>query len=282
MIYLGKYGSNASRREYDRIIAEYVANNRRPLSDTDEVTIEQLIVRFLDYIDREINYSAGFRCRLQRVMRALHHLYGKQPVSQFTPASLKTLRQEFVGRGICRQTVNDYISNIRQLFYWGCEEELVSAEVAGALRMVKGLQTGRTAAPDYKEVKPINADLVEKTLALLPAPFQDMVKLQRLTSGRPQDVRNMRFCDIDRSGDVWRYVPFTHKTKKRGKTRELALGPRTQTILQPYFDNCEDDERFVFVTTKGNGWTNSHDGITSRNSVKCFFCHCAERTAKNR
>jgi len=33
MYYLGKYDSEASKREYDRIIAEFVANGRQPFVD---------------------------------------------------------------------------------------------------------------------------------------------------------------------------------------------------------------------------------------------------------
>ena len=41
MFYLGKYGSEASRREYDRIIAEFIANGRQSLRNADEILIEQ-------------------------------------------------------------------------------------------------------------------------------------------------------------------------------------------------------------------------------------------------
>ena len=36
MHYLGKYGSKASRREYDRLIAEFLANGRKSILDPDE------------------------------------------------------------------------------------------------------------------------------------------------------------------------------------------------------------------------------------------------------
>jgi integrase len=61
----------------------------------------------------------------------------------------------------------------------------------------------------------------------------------------------MRFCDIERTGDVWKYTPFTHKTKKRGHIRELPIGPRAQQILLPYLDRCESSEQFVFPRKKG-------------------------------
>ena len=81
MYYLGKYGSTASRQEYDRIIAEFVANGRQPFYATDELTIESLIVRFLDHAKKEINYCYTAEVRVRKILRLLNDLYGKQPVS---------------------------------------------------------------------------------------------------------------------------------------------------------------------------------------------------------
>ena len=65
---------------------------------------------------------------------------------------------------------------------------------------------------------------------------RDMVRVQRYIGGRPQDIHNMRFCDIDRSTEIWRYIPFTHKTQKLGKIRMLPIGPKAQAILKNYLD----------------------------------------------
>ena len=131
---LGKHGSDASRRKYDRIIAEFVANGRQAFFAPDEIPIESLIVRYLDYASRELDYSPGRKDRLKRLMRRLNHLYGQQPVSAFGPSALKTLRQGFVDEGFARDTVNAYIASIRQVFYWGAEEEIIPADIAAALR----------------------------------------------------------------------------------------------------------------------------------------------------
>ena len=64
---------------------------------------------------------------------------------------------------------------------------------------------------------------------------------------RPQDIRNLRLCDIDRTGDVWVYRPFTHKTEHKDKSRLVAIGYRAQAILTPcLFDKAETPEAFVF------------------------------------
>ena len=40
-----------------------------------------------------------------------------------------------------------------------------------------------------------------------------MIQAQELAGMRPQDIRNMRTGDIDMTGDVWVYKPWTHKTE---------------------------------------------------------------------
>jgi integrase len=72
-----------------------------------------------------------------------------------------------------------------------------------------------------------------------------MVNVQRFIGGRPQDVCNMRAGDIERTGDVWTYRPYKHKTQHLNKERSLALGPQSQEILLPYIVRKADDE-FIF------------------------------------
>jgi len=63
--YLGKYNSEASRREYDRIIGEFLANGRKTNYQSEEVIIENLIGKSLNYIKTERNYSQEGRiCEL--------------------------------------------------------------------------------------------------------------------------------------------------------------------------------------------------------------------------
>ena len=71
-----------------------------------------------------------------------------------------------------------------------------------------------------------------------------MVRLQRLMGSRPQDVTNLRPCDVDMSGDVWLYRPYTYKGEHRGRERILAIGPRGQEVLRPYL--LREKESFCF------------------------------------
>lgn len=109
------------------------------------------------------------------------------------------------------------------------------------------LKAGRTTAPDRPPIPPVADEIVDKTLPFLPPIVADMVQVQRLIGGRPQDVYNMRSCDIDRTGEVWAYRPFTHKTEHKRKERVVAVGPRAQAILTPcLIDKQDTPEAFLF------------------------------------
>ena len=152
-----------------------------------------------------------------------------------------------MAEGIARKTINRWVGVVKQMFQWGTAHELVEADIYHALQAVANLKAGRTVAPEYDEVLPVDDEIVEKTLPHLPPIIADMVQVQRFAGLRPQDVINLRGCDIDRSGDVWKYVPYTHKTKYRGKERCLAIGPRAQKILEPYLvEKAEAPEVFLF------------------------------------
>jgi integrase len=75
---------------------------------------------------------------------------------------------------------------------------------------------------------------VEATIPFLPTVVADMVRVQRLTGARPGEICQMRPCDIDRSGEVWKYRPADHKTAYRGRERTIYLGPKAQAVLLPY------------------------------------------------
>ena len=142
------------------------------------------------------------------------------------------------GKG--RKTVNRYVGIIKQAFRHGSKFGWVDTQVFYALQAVDNLKAGRTTAPEYRNIAPVSVDVMEKTLPQLSSVVADMVKVQYHGGMRPQDARNMRACDIDQSRDVWRYIPYTHKTEHKGKTRIVFLGPKSQAILAPYLEAKAD------------------------------------------
>jgi hypothetical protein len=108
MYSLGRHGSEASRREYDRIITEYLANGRQALYGQDEVLVEKLIWRFLDQANNEWQYRQTTHRKFTLALRLLHELYGKTPISQFSPLALKAIRRRYIDAGLSRKTINSY------------------------------------------------------------------------------------------------------------------------------------------------------------------------------
>ena len=60
MHYLGKHGSDASRREYDRIMGEFIANGRQAFRHPDEITVAGLIVRYRDAVHFAFDMTRQF------------------------------------------------------------------------------------------------------------------------------------------------------------------------------------------------------------------------------
>jgi len=184
-------------------------------------------------------------CRLS-VTPVVQH-YGSKSISEFGPLSLKFIREKMLELNLTRTHINKRVAVIKQAFRWGVENELVPADVLHALQAVTGLKAGRTTAKDNPPVEPVADDIVEKTIPHLPPIVADMVRIQRLIGGRPQDVCNMRVCDIQTDGDIWVYSLYTHKTEHRGKQRILPIGPRAQQILTPYLIQREEEpQAFLF------------------------------------
>ena len=66
--------------------------------------------------------------------------------------ALKNVRQAMIDAGRSRKLINKDVNRIRQMFGWAVENELLPVAVSQALREVKGLRKGRSAA---RETAPI-------------------------------------------------------------------------------------------------------------------------------
>ena len=250
--YLGRHGSKASREEYERRIAEYLGNNRKlpPSLTKTGISCRELAVRFLEwgegYYVKNGRQTETFGHHKRAIAMLVKH-YGHESVDNFTPLALVFLQEKWVESGYARLTVNRYVNIVKQAFKHGVKFGWVDSTTNYALQAVDNLKAGRTKAWESKGVKPVDDETVDRTLPFMPPIVADMVRVQRLCGMRPQDVRNMRSCDIDRSGEVWRYVPYTHKTEHEGKIRLVAIGPRAQAILMSYLLEKEDTpEAFLF------------------------------------
>ena len=97
-----------------------------------------------------------------------------------------------LGKGWSRSTINQAIGRIRRCFRWAVENELVRPDMYHGLMAVSGLRKGRSEAREPDPVQPVDDATVQATLPHLAPVVADMIRFQRITGCRPQDVCNLR------------------------------------------------------------------------------------------
>ena len=145
--YLGKYGSKASRTEYERRKGEYLANGRKlpPTLTKTGITCHELAVRFLEwaegyYVKNGKQTEAFGHC--QRAISLFVRHYGHESANNFIPLSLVFLQKQWVEQGYARLTINRYVCVIKQAFKHGVKFGWVNANILYALQAVDNLKDG--------------------------------------------------------------------------------------------------------------------------------------------
>ena len=246
--YLGPHGTNASKTEYDRLIREWLAVGRNPLHvGSDVITVMELAARYWRFAKgyyRKDGRCTGVTPTIKCALKYLKESYGKQPAAEFGPLALKAIRQRMVDENLSRRYINGHVDRIRRMFNWGVEEQLIPASTHNALMAVGGLRRGRSEARETSPVLPVDDATVDATLPHLPDIVADMVRVQRLTGMRPNEVCLLRPCDLDQSGEVWTFRPHSHKTEHHERQRVVCIGPKGQDILLRYL--ARDAQAYCF------------------------------------
>lgn len=259
-VYLGKYNTQESRERYDRLIAEWLSRGRTqqaPITNGNGAggtgpTINQLILAYFDFASgyyQKHGKPTGEINNIRDALRPLRRLYGTTQASEFGPDELNAVRKSMEQAGLSRVVINSRVSRIRRMFRWGSTKRRntrwVSPGVYHELQAVAPLQPGRTTAPEREPVKAVSEAQVRAVLQHVTSHIRAMIECQNLTGMRPQDVRNMRTCDLITTGDVWIFSPWTHKNEHLGHKRNIAIGPKAQAILKPFLKPCAPTE-YVF------------------------------------
>jgi integrase len=247
--YLGRFGSKSSRMLYDRMVSEWLASNRSlPPREGYEFLIKDLIIRYWKFVKEEFKAKVTQRGkpnttaeRLRSCLRLLRNHYADLPAEEFGPVSLKALRQRMINElGWSRKNINGEVDRIRRMFKWAVSEELLDEAVYRRLQTVDGLRRGRSDAKEPAPVPPVDKSTVDATIAEMPQVVADMVRLARYCGMRPNEVCLIRPCDVERKGEVWMYVPESHKCEHHEIERSVPMGPNAQQVLLPYLDRAPE------------------------------------------
>ena len=252
--YLGRYGSQEAKAEYQRLLAEYLSGGLRPASLPSDLTVNELALEYLKFADsyylrdgkptkepEDIDYAT----------RPLRTLYGHTLAVEFGPIRLKAVRQSMIDADLCRNEINKRIGKLIRMFKWGISEELIPGSVFHALQSVAGLRRGRSGVRESPPVKPVPIEFVEALRPHVSRQVWSMIQLQLLTGARPAEICAMRTRDIDTGGRTWVYTPRSHKTETCGRPRKIYLGPkdcRDRARLAPDRPGC-----FLILTGRGYG-----------------------------
>jgi integrase len=233
--YLGPYGSPESHEKYARLIAGWRAAGRhrppdRPATAADPgPSINELVLAYFRHVQTyyvKDGRPTSEQDNIRQALRFLRQLFGTSPATDFGPMALKQVRQAMIDAGRSRKLINKDVNRIRQLFGWAAENELLDAAVVRALREVKGLRRGRSAAREPAPVLPVAEEHLQAVLPHLSPQVAAMVRLQNLCGARPQEVLSIRPCEIAAEGEVWLYQPRCHKTEHLDREKVIPLGPQ--------------------------------------------------------
>src|SRR5262245_41669038 len=245
-IYLGEHSTEESKGEYRRILAELDAASPSAVATAftasgeiaKDITLSEVYRDFwrfaLQHYRRADNTPTNELAQYRQTFALVIPLYRSVPAREFGPLALKTVRQKMIDADWSRKLVNQRVGRIKRVFKWAASEQLVPVTTHMALATVAGLQAGRTTAAELDPVEPISDEVVDATLPHLNRFGGGMRELQRDTGMRPGEVCAIRWCDINMTGEVWFYRPTQHKTRHRGKSRVIALGPKAQAVLKQF------------------------------------------------
>lgn len=248
-LYLGPWKSAESKREYARIIAVLAANNGIYPVGSQDLAVNEALVRYVKFIESSLIDENGKPlpsvANIKSALSPLKTLFGSTPLAEFGTPQLKACRATMVDEGRVRRQCNKRTNEIRRFFRWCVEEELVTPIVLEALRAVAPLMPGRAGLKEGDPRKPADPAIVEKVLPFLPPAPAAIVKLLRLTGARPSEIIRMKPSEIERCGEIWKYVPTRHKGTWKGKGRTIFLNSEAKAIIAPWLLGCPDNE-FMF------------------------------------
>ncbi len=259
-VYFGFWGTPEAQAAYDRWLAVLLARRAEVPSGTPPGARVGMARLLSDYMTHAEGYYVKHGkptsevYNLRSVAALVNDLYGTSDAAAFGPAGFRAVRDQLVKAGLARDHVNQQLGRLRRIWKWAVAHELLPPECLVALQSVEPLAAGRTVAHETAPVEPVPLDVVARTIAAAPPLLASMLSLHLLASMRAQDVCCMRPCDIDTSGPVWCYSPWSWKTEHKSKSRRLFLGPKAQAVLAPLLAGKATDA-WLFPGRRGKSLT---------------------------
>ena len=95
VIYVGRYGSDESKQEYGRLIAELAASPPVLPQFGEKITITELVAAYWDFAEGyycKNGVPSGWLAHIRLMLRKLRETYGLTAADDFGPLKLKAIR----------------------------------------------------------------------------------------------------------------------------------------------------------------------------------------------
>ena len=243
-IYLGKYNSPESIAKYNSVIAELESKQ----AGNSTITIGRLAILFMAHAEvyyrkpdgTPTNEATNFRHALKTVCREFPNLPVRKPAARD--------RYQVRGEGSTGNSkisaVNSWVRRLRQVIKWAVSQELCTGAVLQGLKSVEALKIGKTQARETDHVGPVSVDRVEAIRPFVSRPVWAAIQFMLFTGARPGEAITAKWSEINTKGKVWICTPSQHKTKHKGKGRQIVIGPQCQQVLNGIRELTRSD--FVF------------------------------------
>ena len=243
--YLGKFDSPESKSRYRQLIEKWLL--RTSGHNYGSMTVGQLVLLYDDHIRgyyvKNGEPTSEVLC-IKCALRPLVRLFSETAVCEFGPQKLMAVRKEMIDAGRERKSINRNVGRITRMFRWAVANEFCAPETVTALEAVDGLRAGRSDAVEAEAVEPAPLEYVKAVQPYVTRPVWGMVRFQLATAARPGEAVIARGCDITMAGDVWEFVPQSHKTEHHGRGRTILIGPRGQVVIREFLKM--DLEAYLF------------------------------------
>lgn len=251
---LGPTGSHQARENYLHRVAELEKGLYERANRQTTLTVKDAAAEFVRAANQEYPPTSQEPENLRLSLKPVWILFGSLPVADFGPDQLRIVqaamadgswmsesdkaeyRRRKIPIGWCRNVVNRRVVRVRTAWRWLEERRLAPPGSWVALKCVRCLKKTARNVRHTPKRKPTSREDLDLVLPHCSPPVAAMIELQWLAGMRSKEVRLMRGEEIEAGGEVWRYMPGTHKNDWRedAPARVVALGPQCQEIMRPW------------------------------------------------
>ena len=204
--------------------------------DTPAVTVDDVCAAWADhaaqYYRRPDGSATSEVAQVVIGVRLFRQMYGRAAIAELTHADVMRWRDALERSGVARTTVNKRVGILKRMMAWALDAGHIDARTKVELSQVTTLKRGRCLAHETAPVRPADDDAVRKAVAVMMPNTADMVRLQRWTGMRPEEVCCFTWADVDTSATPWVYRPAQHKNKWRNQPRVVLIGPKAREVLE--------------------------------------------------